>query len=175
MKQLLTKRSAFTALVILGFILVSAAFVQIARANNLETTLTWTLKEQPPEPVSCEFDRKTNGLLIWDESEPPNDFTTNFPGNPAGLNIAPTSAISIQIITDDAHPDLRIEPQVFTSDSSLIVVPVADGFFIHKKEDAQRMNTPFYVLLQGVVLPNEPDYTPEPGFEFVYTWRVVCH
>lgn len=175
MKQLLTKKSALAALVVLGLIMVSAAFVQVARAEDNTTTLTWTLYGSHPTTGTCTFDQNNDGVLFWDDSELPHDFTTAAPGRGAGINIYPTDVSYIEIRTEDFNPDLRVDGQLLVSDSTIQVRNIVNGFILHKRDQSQALNEPFYALLQGAVLPNDPEYTPDPGFVFVYTWEIGCH
>ena len=173
MKNFLLKKKTILGIAIVGIIIICAAFAQIARADH-KTTLTWTLYAEDPSSASCVFDQKNDGVLIWDDSDLPHDFTTDGSGAGAGINISPTNTSFIQVITDDTHPDLNIAPQLLTSDGSIAVRPIENGFILHKRDATEDMNSPFFVLLQGAVLPKDPNYTPDPDFTFVYTWQFIC-
>ncbi len=101
MKDFLSKKTTIWGMTILGLILITAAFVQVARANPIHITADFYGTEPPPpdKKFPCNLDYFENAVLAWNpNSLPPyfNDGTLNsYPAtlgiNPRGIKTVPST------------------------------------------------------------------------------------
>lgn len=172
MKNMFTKKSITWILTILGLFVVSAAFVQIAKAN--QTNFKWTLYATDPDAPVCEFEDVIDGVLIWDNSTRPHEFTTDEPGNDTTFSTTATNVNVIDIFTENSLQGFKLDAFYFTNDTQLNVEKLETGGIRLRNKAGGKINEEFLSILKGVVIPEDPSFEPDPDFIVEFNWVISC-